>query len=60
MKMLQLSRVRKKIKDCISLVVCANATETHKIQSTLIGKPKGPVCIINRQWPIKYYSKKKA
>jgi hypothetical protein len=53
-------RGKKKIKDRISLVVCANATGTHKIPCTLIEKPKVLVCIINRQCPITYYSQRKA
>src|SRR4051794_33766410 len=44
----------------VSLVVCANATGTHKITCTLIGKPKSPACIKNREWPLKYLSQGKA
>ena len=44
----------------MSLVVCTNATGTHKIPCTLIGKPKVPACIKNREWPVTYISQNKA
>jgi len=31
-----------KVKDYVSLAVCANSTETHKISCALIGKVKSP------------------
>ena len=40
---------KKKAKERVSLVVCANATGTHKIPCTLIGKPTSPACIKNRE-----------
>ena len=40
-------REKTKAKERVSLVVCANATATHKIPCTLIGKPKFPACIKN-------------
>jgi hypothetical protein len=39
------TRGKKKAKDRVSLIVCANATGTHKIPCSLIGKPKTPACI---------------
>ena len=54
------ARGEKKAKDRVSLVVCANSTGTHKIPSTMIGKPKKPACIVNKAWPIPYYAQKKA
>ena len=53
-------RGEKKVKDRLSLVVCANCTGTHKVPCTLIGKPKSPACIKNREWPLKYISQEKA
>ena len=50
----------KKSKEQVSLVVCANATGTHEIPCTLIGKPKSTSCIKNRAWPLKYISQNKA
>jgi hypothetical protein len=40
-------RRKKKSKDCVSLVVCADATG-RKISCALIGKAKIPACIKNR------------
>ena len=54
------TRGKKKAKERVSLVVCANATGTHKIPCILIGKAKLPVCIKNRKWPVKYISQNKA
>ena len=53
------TREKKKVKERAFLVVCANATGTHKIPCTLIGKPKSPSCIKNREWPVKYISQNK-
>ena len=50
---------KKKSKERVSLVVCANATGTHKIPCTLIGKAKFPACIKNRERPFKYISQNK-
>jgi hypothetical protein len=47
---------KKKAKDRISLIVCANASGTHKIPCALIKKPKEPACIKDRQWPIPYFN----
>ena len=54
------TRGKKKAKERVSLVVCANATVTHKIPYTLIGKPKSPACIKNWEWPVKYIRQNKA
>ena len=54
------TREKKKAKERLSLVVCANATGTHKIPGTLIEKTKFPACIKNREWPVKYISRNKA
>jgi hypothetical protein len=51
---------KKKAKDRVSLIVCANACGTHKIPCALIGKPKEPACIKDRQWPIPYSNQAKA
>ena len=48
------TRGKKKFKEQLTLLVCANATGTHKIPCTLIGKPKFPACIKNKTWPLKY------
>ena len=53
-------RGKKKIKDRVSIVVCANATGDHKIPISLIGKPKRPACVINRQWYTFYFLQKRA
>jgi hypothetical protein len=53
-------RGKKKSKDWVSLIVCANAVGTHKIPCTLIGKPKALACIKDRQWPVPYFSQAKA
>jgi len=42
------TRGKKKSKDQVSLIVCANAVGTHKIPCALIGKPKAPACIKDR------------
>ena len=54
------TREKKKAKERVSLVACANATGTHKIPGTLIGKTKFPACIKNREWPVKHISQNKA
>ncbi len=51
---------KKKSKDRVSLIVCANAVGTHKILCPLIGKPKAPTCIKDRQWHVPYFSQVKA
>ena len=57
---LNTTRGSKKSKDRVSVAVCSNVTGTHKIPCTLIGKAKEPRCIKGRNWPIPYYSQKKA
>jgi hypothetical protein len=54
------TRGKKKSKDRVSLIVYANAMGTHKIPCTLIGKPKAPACIKDRQWHVPYFSQTKA
>ncbi len=51
---------KKKAKDRVSLIVCTNASRTHKIPCALIGKPKEPAYIKDRQWPIPYLNQVKA
>jgi hypothetical protein len=53
------TRGKKKSKDWVFLIVCANAIGTHKIPCTLIGKPKAPACIKDHQWPVPYFSQVK-
>ena len=38
-KNLRTTRGKKKAKECLSLIVCANATGTHEVPCTMIGKP---------------------
>ena len=54
------TRGKKKSKDRMLLIGCANATGSHKFPCTLIGKPKEPACIKDRQWPIPYVNQAKA
>ncbi len=54
------TRRKKKSKDRVSFIVCANAVGTHKIPCTLIGKPKAPAYIKDHQWPVPYFSQAKA
>jgi hypothetical protein len=54
------TRGKKKAKDRVSLIVCANAFGTHKIPCVMIGKPKEPACIKNRHWPVPYFNQVKA
>ena len=53
-------RGKKKSKDRVSLVVCANATGDHKIPLCMIGKPKEPACSKNRKWPLVYLNQNRA
>jgi len=50
------TRSKKKAKDCVSLIVCANASRTHKIPCVMIRKPKEPACIKDRHWPVPYFN----
>jgi len=54
------TRGKKKAKDRVSLIVCTNASGTHKIPCVMIGKPKEPTCIKDRHWPILYFNQAKA
>jgi len=42
------TRGKKKSKNRVFLIMCANAVGTHKIPCALIGKPKAPACIKDR------------
>ena len=53
-------RSKKKSKERLALLVCANARGTHKISCTFIGKLKFLACIKNRTWSLKYVSQDKA
>jgi hypothetical protein len=54
------TRGKKKAKDRVSLIVCANASGTHKIPCVMIRKPKEPTCIKDRHWPVPYFNQAKA
>jgi hypothetical protein len=60
MKTYQPLEGRKKSKDQVSFIACANAAGIHKIPCALIGKPKAPTCIKDRQWPVPYFNQAKA
>ncbi|KAL4126596.1 hypothetical protein QTP88_010808 [Uroleucon formosanum] len=47
-------------KDRVTVMVCANATGTHKIPLLLIGKSKNPRCFKNVKIPLTYKSQKNA
>jgi hypothetical protein len=51
---------KKKSKDWVSLIVCANAVGIHKIPCALISKPKALACIKDCQWHVPYFSQAKA
>lgn len=46
-------------KDQVTVMVCGNATDTHKIPLLLIGKSTNPRCFKNVKIPLTYKSKKK-
>jgi hypothetical protein len=54
------TRGKKKSKDWVSLIVCANVVGTHKIPCALIGKPKALACFKDHQWVVQYFSEAKA
>ncbi|XP_065667589.1 jerky protein homolog-like [Hydra vulgaris] len=54
------TRGKKKSKERVTLVVCSNATESHKILCSMIGKAARPACIVGRTWPIPYFCQKNA
>ena len=54
------TRGKKNSEERVSLVICSNASGTHKISCTLIGKPKFPACIKNLARLLKYISQNKA
>lgn len=47
-------------KDRVTVMVCVNATGTHKIPLLLIGKSKNPRCFKNVKIPLTYKSQKNA
>jgi hypothetical protein len=51
---------KKKSKDLVFFIVCANAVGTHRILCALINKPKAPAYIKDRQWHVPYFSQAKA
>ena len=51
---------KKKAKERVSLVACANTIGMHNMSCILIGKPKFPACIKNQKWPVRYISQNKA
>jgi DDE superfamily endonuclease len=53
-------RGKKKLKDQVTLAVCANADGSNKIPCMMIGKSKAPTCIVGRTWCIPYQNRKKA
>jgi hypothetical protein len=54
------TRGKKKAKNCVSLIVCTNASRTLKIPCVMIGKPKEPACIKDRHWLVPYFNQAKA
>ncbi len=54
------TRGKKKAEDRVSLIVCTNASGTHKIPCIMIGKLKEPACIEDRHWPVPYFNQAKA
>jgi hypothetical protein len=54
------TRGKKKAKDRVSLIVCANTFRTHKILCVMIGKPKELACIKDRHWLVPYFDQAKA
>jgi len=48
--------------DCVTLTVCCNATRSHKLLSTLIGKAAHPMCFNGAQnrCPLPYSSQPSA
>jgi hypothetical protein len=54
------TRGKKKSKDRVFIIVCANIVGSHKIPCALICKPKAPACIKDHQWPVPYFIQAKA
>jgi hypothetical protein len=54
------TRGKKKSKDRVSFIVCANAMRTHKIPCALIGKPKARAYLKDHQWLVPYFNQAKA
>jgi hypothetical protein len=57
---ISITRGKKKSKDWVSLIVCANAVGSHEIPCALISKPKAPAYIKDRQWHVPYFIQAKA
>jgi DDE superfamily endonuclease len=53
-------RGKKKLKDQVTLVLCANADGSNKIPCMMIGTSKAPACIVGRTWCIPYHNQEKA
>jgi DDE superfamily endonuclease len=51
---------KKKLKDRVTLVVCANADGSSKIPCMMIGKSKALACIVGRTWCIPYHNQEKS
>ena len=54
------TRGKKEPKDRVTLTVCSNASGTHKISLSMIGRAAKPECSRGREWPIDYVSQKNA
>ena len=53
-------RGKKKQKERVTLVVCANATGSHKLPLMMIGKYNKPACFNSQKCPLKYAAQKRA
>ena len=53
-------RGRKKSKDRVTIVVCSNASGSHKLPCAMIGKSKTPACINKKEWPLVYFNQARA
>ena len=53
-------RAKRKSKNRVSLIICVNASGSHKTPYALIRKLEEPACIKDRYWPIPYFNQAKA
>ena len=53
-------RGKRKSKDWVTLVVCANSDGSNKNPCCMIGNSKIPACSVDKHWPIPYCSQRKA
>jgi hypothetical protein len=53
-------RGKTKLKDQVTLVVCAKTDGSSKVPCRMIGKSKAPAYIVGRTWCIPYHNQKKA